>query len=124
MFRNASNHEHIIVTNLGYGYHSLYVQTFTTPADIKCLNSWDDEDPSPTVDINNVKNKFYRIQSKAVKQSDLNIMDKINTDWNKGEMYEAYPYLTSKEEVESAGRLVWANKPCHPLLSLEFRKVT
>ena len=37
-------------------------------------------------------------------------MDKINTDWSKGDIYKGHlnTYFPSKEEVESAGRLVYA----------------
>jgi len=133
--KNILNDE--MLKNLGMKgdeLHSLYVQDYDeAKGEMVCINSWGpdpDYNPNPVVELTDATH-YYEVDASAVpssfqkvelldqkstpeekmittvKQSDFDIMDKIIKDWNKDDVNDP-SFWPSKQEVESAGRLVWA----------------
>jgi len=60
-------YEHVVGYNAcGIGHHCVYVQSFDTDSDeLMCLNSWGVIDPTPVINISDIK-RFYRVSVTAI----------------------------------------------------------
>ena len=62
----------------------MYVEEFDeNTGKIVCMNSWGDLNSRPVLDIDEVE-KIYRVSCKAILQEDIDSLDEIKRDFNKG----------------------------------------
>jgi len=102
--RNEDRNEHCIVA-FHPTPHTMYVKTYNDARqEIKCINSWGNQDPEPTIRLSDV-NGFYRIVCHAVLQKDRAQLKKIQNQWSKKDHLPSISAVKTASNLASGGYL-------------------